>query len=176
MLLGSAVQNVSLSLRLFPQAPPRFSLRQRGCPGKEDFAPCGVLHHAVETSSGTHQQYPTNPTLISKRMLCFPRGDAKAKRPSLYAGFSRRATNTRLCQAATAAHRTDSDFPATAMLSQRFSAWHERHFAAASSERLWVFTLSRQGRRAAGELVSLGTCFPGLQVHARGSPCNAELS
>lgn len=136
----------------------------------------GLLHRAVETSSGKQQHHPTDPTLISQRMLCFPRGDAWAKRLLLYAGFSHSATNTRLRQATKAAHRTLSDFPATAMLSQRFSAWHERHFAAASSERLWVFTLSRQGRRAAGELVSLGTCFPGLQVHARGSPCNAELS
>ena len=67
-----------------------------------------------------------------------------------------------LKEATNAAHRTDSDFPANAMLSQRFLAWHEPQFAAASSERLWVFTLSRQGRREAGELVPLGTCFPGL--------------
>ena len=37
-LLGSPVTDMSLSLRLFPQAQPRFSLRQRGCPGKEAFA------------------------------------------------------------------------------------------------------------------------------------------
>ena len=51
-------------------------------------------------------------------MLCFPRGDARAKRLSLYAGFSHSAANTRLRQATKAAHRTDSDFPATAMLSK----------------------------------------------------------
>ena len=43
MLLGTAVKNVSLSLRLFPQAAPRFSLRPRGCRGIEDFAPCGFI-------------------------------------------------------------------------------------------------------------------------------------
>ena len=110
------------------------------------------------------------------RKLCFPRGDARVKRLLLYARFSHSAANTRLRQATKAAHRTDSDFPATSMLSQRFSAWHEPHFAAASSERLWVFILLRQGRRAAGELVPLGTCFPGLQVHSQSSPCFGELS
>ena len=88
------------------------------------------------------QQHPTDPTLISQRMLCFPRWDARAKRLLLYAGFSHHAANTRLRQAATAAHRTDSDFPATAMLSQRFSALPETHFAAASSARLRVCALS----------------------------------
>ena len=88
-----------------------------------------------------NRQHPTHPTLISQRMLCVPRGDARAKSLSLNAGFSRHADNTRLRQAATAAHRTDSDIPATAMLSQRFSAWHESHFAAASSARLCLFAL-----------------------------------
>ena len=117
----------------------------------------------MEPSAGK-QEHPTDPSLISQRMLCFPRGDARAKRLSLYAGFSHSAANTRLRQATKAAHRTDSDFPGTAMLSQRFSAWHELHFAAASSERLCVLTVSRQGKRAAGELVSVGLAFPGSKV------------
>ena len=109
-------------------------------------------------------------------MLCIFRGDAPAKRLSLYAGFSHRAANTRLRQATKAAHRTDSDVPATAVLTQRISAWREPHFAVASSARLWSFARSRQGRRAAGELVPLGPCFPGLQVHARASPSYADLN
>ena len=134
---------------------------------------CTVLWRLAPASS---RQHPTDPTLISQRILCFPRGDAPAKRLSLYAGFSHRAANTRLRQATISAHRTDSDFPATAMLSQRFPAWRQPHFAAASSARLWSYALSRQGRRATGELVPLGTCFPGLQVLARGLPYKAELS
>ena len=43
MLLGRAVTDVSLSLRLFPQAQPPSPLRQSGCPGKADFAPCGCI-------------------------------------------------------------------------------------------------------------------------------------
>ena len=111
------------------------------------------------------RQHPTDPTLISQRMLCFPRWDVLAKRLSLYAGFSHRAANTRLRQATKAAHRTDSDFPATALLSQRFAAWREGHCAAASSARFWSFALSRQGRRAVGELVPLGPAFPGPSSH-----------
>lgn len=119
MLLGRAVTDVSLSVRLFPQSQPPFSLRQSGCPGKEDFAPCGLLHQAVETSSGKQQPHPTDPNLISQRMLCFPRGDARAKRLSLYAAFSHLAANPRLMQAGTPASGTDSDFSANAVLSQR---------------------------------------------------------
>ena len=37
----------------------------------------------------------THPILISQRMLCFPRGDARAKRLSLYAAFSHRETGLR---------------------------------------------------------------------------------
>ena len=124
----------------------------------------------------SNRQHPTDPTLISQRMLCFPRCCASAKRLLLYAGFSCHAANTRLRPAATAAHRTDSDFPATALLSQRFSPWREPHFAAVSSARPWLFALSHQDRRAAGELLPLGPCFPGLHVDALGSPCQGELS
>ena len=123
--------------------------------------------------SGKRHQHPTEPTLISQRMPCFPRGDAHTKRLLLYAGFSHRAVNTRLRQAATAAHRTDSDVPAPALLSQRLWAWCELHFATASSARLWAYVLSRKGRRAAGELVPLGPCFPGLHIRALSSPCQA---
>ena len=91
------------------------------------------------------RQHGTEATLISIRMLSSPRGDAQAMRLSLYAGFSHRAANTRLRKVAKAAHRTNSDFPATAMLSQRLSAWREPHFAAASSARFSLFALSRQG-------------------------------
>lgn len=83
---------------------------------------------------------------------------------------------SRLKQAGTAARRTDSDFPVNAMLSQSFSAWREPHIAAASSARLWAFALSPQGRRASGELVPLGPCFPGLQVHILGSSRHAKIS
>ena len=55
-----------------------------------------VLFRLAPASS---MQHPTDPTLISQRMLCFPRGDAPAKRLSLYAGFCHRAGNTRLRQA-----------------------------------------------------------------------------
>ena len=55
---------------------------------------------------------------------------------------------------------------------RRGFAWSEQHFAAASSARLQ----SRQGKRAAGELVPLGPCFSGLHVRVLGSPCQAKLS
>ena len=144
-----------------------------GMPRQRGFLSMRVHYYTMlwRPAPASSRQHPTDPTLISQRMLCFPRGDAPAKRLSLYAGFSHRAGNTRLRQATNAAHRTDSDFQATAMLSRRVSAWREPHFAAASSARLWSFALSRQGRRAAGELVPLGPCFPGLQVRARCSPC-----
>lgn len=48
------------------------------------------------------------------------------------------------------------------MLSRRFSAGRDLHFTVASSARFWAFALSRQGRRAARELMPLGPCFPGL--------------
>ena len=51
-------------------------------------------------------------------------------------------------------------------------SWSEQHFAAASSASLQL----SQGRRAVGELVPLGPCFPGLHVRVLGSPCQAELS
>ena len=44
-----------------------------------------VLWRLVPASS---RQHPTDPTMISQRMLSFPRGDDPAKRLSLYAGFS----------------------------------------------------------------------------------------
>ena len=163
-LLGSAVTDMSLSLRLIPQAQPRFSLRQKGCPGKEDFAPCGLitlcsgvmLRLTAAASHRPNSNFPMN-AVLSQR-------GCPSKMLSLYAGFSRHAANTRLSQAATAAHRTDYDFPATARLSQRISAWCKPHFAAASLARLWLFALSHQGRRAAGELVPLGPCFLGLML------------
>ena len=80
------------------------------------------------------RQHPTDTILISQRCFAFPEG-MRRQRLSLYAGFSHRAANTRLRQATKAAHRTDCDFPETAMLSQRFSAWHEPHFATAFSAR-----------------------------------------
>lgn len=133
-------------------------------------APYGYLPPCCADSLRPAAVASANPTLISQRMLCFRRGDAQAKRLSLYAGFSHRETGPR--QAAAAARRTDCDFSANAVLSQRLWAWSELHFAAASTARL----RSRQGRRGAGEPVPLGICFPGLQVRAQGSPCQAELS
>ena len=50
--------------------------------------------------------------------------------------------------------------------------WSEQPFTAASSARLQ----SRQGRRAAGELVPLGPCFPRLHGRVLGSPGQSELS
>ena len=126
--------------------------------------------------SDKRHQHPTELTQISQRMLCFPRGDARTKRLLLYAGFSHRAVNTRLSQAATAAHRTDSDFPAPTLLLQSSWAWRELHFASASSAKLWALALSLKRRRAVGELVPLGPCFPGLHVPALGSHCQAKLS
>ena len=78
-------------------------------------------------------------------------------------GFSGPAANTRLRQAATAALRTDSDFPAPAMLSQRFSAWHDPNFAAASSERHWVFTLRGRKEELRESWCLLGFAFPGSE-------------
>ena len=69
MLLGTAVKSVSLSLRLFPQAQPRFSLRQRGCPGKEAFAVCGFL-----PPRDWAQASRSSPQNISQPMMCFRRG------------------------------------------------------------------------------------------------------
>ena len=106
-------------------------------------------------------------------MLCFSRGDAWAKRLLLYAGFSQRENG--LWNAKAADRRTDSDFSANAVLSQWLWAWSEQHFAAASAARLWAFALSRQGKRAAGELVPLWLCFPGLHVRVLGSR-QAEIS
>ena len=77
------------------------------------------LLHRAETSSGKEQKHPSDPTLNSQRMLCFPRGDARAKRLSIYAGFSHRAANPRLRQAARGDKRTDSDFTKNAVLSKR---------------------------------------------------------
>ena len=95
MLLGSAGKDVSLSLRLFPQAQPRFSLRQRGARAKRISLHAGIFHHAAETSSGIQLQHHTHPVLISQRMLCLPRGEARAKRLLLYASFSHRETGLR---------------------------------------------------------------------------------
>ena len=50
-LLGSAVTDMSLSLRLFPQAQPRFSLRQRGRPSLHT----GIFRRAAQTRSGQQQ-------------------------------------------------------------------------------------------------------------------------
>ena len=144
-----------------------------------------MLHRAVETSSAK-QEHLTDPTLISQRMLCFPRGDARAKKLSLYEGFSHSATNTRLRQAATAAHRTDSDFPATAMLSQRFSAWHEPNFTAASSARLWSFCRVREeelweswcllGLAFLALCSRRGFTLPGRTKQAQPQPCSSVCS
>ena len=91
MLLGSSVKNVSLSLRLYPQAQPRFSLRQRDAQAKRFSLHAGLLNRAVETRSAKQEQ-TADPTLISQRILCFPKGVARAKRLSHYAGFSHPAT------------------------------------------------------------------------------------
>ena len=74
MLPGSAVTDVSLSLRLFTQAHPRFSLQQRGCPGKEDFAPCGYitlccgdqLRQAAAASLRPDYDFPKNAVLSQR--------------------------------------------------------------------------------------------------------------
>ena len=76
-------------------------------------------------------------------------------------------------------------FSANAVLSQRL--WlgakstllllPQQGFSRDREEELWeLFALSHQGRRVAGELVSLGPCFPGLHFGARDSRCQAELS
>ena len=67
-LLWSPVTDMSLSLRFFPQAQPRFSLTQRGCPGNEDFAPCGfitpccrvLLTQAAAASHRPDSDFPKN--------------------------------------------------------------------------------------------------------------------
>ena len=106
-----------------------------------------------------------NQTLMSQGTLCFPRGDAQAKRLS-QVGFSHRETGL---NQATASRRT---FLIECCAFTEALAWSEPHFAAASSARLQ----SCQGRRLAGELVPLGLCFPGLHIHVLGSLCQAELS
>ena len=76
-------------------------------------------------------------------------------------------------------------FSANAVLSQRL--WlgakstllllpHQGFSRDREEELQEVFALSQQGSRVAGELVSLGPCFPGLHVGALDSPCQAELS
>ena len=105
---------------------PCISLKAEGMPRQRGFLSMRVYYTELwRQALARNRQHPTDPTLISQRMLCVPRGDATAKRLSLNAGFYRHAENTRLRQAATADHRTDSDVPATALLSQRFSAWRE---------------------------------------------------
>ena len=85
---GSAVTDVSLSLRLFPQAH-RASLSGTGdAQAKRIWLHVGLLHRAVETSSGKQQAASHRPDSDFPKMLCFPRGDDPAKRLSLYAGFS----------------------------------------------------------------------------------------
>ena len=94
-----------------------------------------VYYTEPELSSGKQRPHPADPTLISQRMLCFPRRNAQAKKLSLYAGFSHLAANTRLWQAATAASRTDSDISANAVFSERFCALNS-----------WVLLQQRYGR------------------------------
>ena len=163
MLLGSAVKDVSLSLRLFPQAQARFSLRQRGARAKRISLHAGIFHHAAETSSGIQLQHHTQPILISQRMLCLPRGDARAKRLSLYAGISHRETGLRQAAEETAE---------PTLISQRLLCFPRGFQLGANRTSLLLpqqgfgRSLSRQGRKAAGEPVPLGPCFPGLQVCA----------
>ena len=73
MLLGTALKNVSLSLRLFPQAQARFSLRQRGCPGIEDFAPCGFITPCSGDQSG-NCSIPQAGLSFPKDCCAFPDG------------------------------------------------------------------------------------------------------
>ena len=90
-LLGSAVTHKSLSLRIFPQAQPRFCLRQKGCPGKVNQAPCGfitpcwgVLHRqAAAASHRPDSDFPEN--------AVFSQRECPRKTLSLYAGSSCRA-------------------------------------------------------------------------------------
>ena len=100
-----------------------------------------------------------NPTLISHGMLCFPRGDAQEKRLSLYAGFSHRETGLWQAAAACRTFRRVFSLDRTAL-----------HCC------FLVRLPSRQGRRAVGELLPIGPCFPGLHVRVLRSPCQAELS
>ena len=100
------------------------------------------------------------------RNAVLSRGDAQSKRISLYVGFSHREPGLRQAAAARRTFLSESCAFAVAL------AGSEQHFAAASSARLHL----RQGRRAAGELVPLGTCFPGFHVRVLGSPCQVELS
>ena len=169
MLLGSAVKHVSLSLSLFPQVQARFSLRQRGARAKRISLHAGLFHHAAQNSSGIQLQHRTHPILISQRMLCLPRGDARAKSLSQYAGFSHRETELR--QAA-------EEPTEPTLISQRllcfprgFQLGGNCTLRAASSSMLRSFALPRHRRRVTGELLPPGPCFPGLQVRARGSPC-----
>ena len=63
--------------------------------GQRGFRSIRASYHAKETSSGIQLQHHTHPILISQRMLCLPRGEARAKRLLLYASFSHRETGLR---------------------------------------------------------------------------------
>ena len=98
-------------------------------------------------------------------MLYFPGEMPRQRGFRCMRGFSHRETGLRQAAARRELLRACCAF--TEAL-----AWSQQHFAAASSARLQ----SRQRRRAAGGLVPLGPCFPGLHVRVLGSPCQAELS
>ena len=109
------------------------------------------------------RQHPTDPTLISQRMLCFPRGDAPAKRLSLYAGFSHCAANTRQRQAPRAAHRTDSDSPATPCFRRGFQLGANRT-SLLLPQQGFGRSLSRVREELRESWCLLGLAFPGSMI------------
>ena len=61
----------------------------QGMPRQRGFRSMWVYYTVLwRLAPESSRQHPTDPTLISQRLLCFPSGDAPAKRLSLYAGFS----------------------------------------------------------------------------------------
>lgn len=129
----------------------------------------GTFHRAAETSSGNSSSIP-KPYSDVPRNAVLSQGRCPGKEAFSVVDFSHRETG--LKQAA-AARRT---FLNECCTFTEALAWSEPHFAAASSARLWAFALSPQGRRASGELVPPGPCFPGLQVHILGSSRHAKIS
>ena len=128
--------------------------------GQRVFRPMRVSFTVLWRQAQANSSSMPKPNSILPINAVLSNGRYKAKRLSLYAGFSHRETGFRQAAAARKTFLSECcDFVGAL-------AWSEQHFAAASSASLQ----SRQGR-AAGELVPLGPCFPGLHVRFLGSPC-----
>ena len=159
MLLGRALKDVSLSLRLFPQAQPRFSLRQRGARAKRILLPAAIFHHAAETSSGIQLQHHTHPILFFQQILCLPRGDARAKRLLQYARFSHHEFGLRQAE----------EEPAEPTLSSKRLVFFPRGFQLGTN-RIWLLLPQQGFGRSLGRgreekpresCCLLGLAFPG---------------